>query len=71
MELTKSDDPEKVHLTLSRAEFDMISGCVMAAIQEVPDWEFSSRLPGDVDAARAVRNSLWGVHDQLPPRGVV
>jgi len=71
MELTNSDDPEKVHLTLTRDEFDMISGCVMAAIDEVPDWEFSSRLPGDVDAACAVRKSLWSVHDQLPPRAAI
>jgi hypothetical protein len=71
MELTNSDHPEKVHLMLTRDEFDMISGCVAAAIDEVPDWEFSSRLPSDVDAACAVRASLWAVDDQLPRRGVV
>lgn len=57
---------EQVVLTLSREELLLMAGSVNEAIEAVQDWEFSTRLGADKDAARALRAELRRVISELP-----
>lgn len=56
MELVGSND--RIVLSLTHLELILLAGCVNEAIEAVEDWEFSTRLGVDKDAAYTLREEL-------------
>lgn len=57
---------DPVILVLTRAELSMLYALARAGIDEVPEGEFSSRLPGEKDDARKIRDRLSELLNALP-----
>lgn len=53
-------------LALTRSELSMLYALTKAAIDEVPEGEFSTRLPGEKNDARQIRDRLAELLGALP-----
>lgn len=62
-----TDGSEQIVLAMSRAELQLLAGSVGEVIEEVGDWEFSTRLGADKAEARQLRRDLGVVIAELPP----
>lgn len=58
---------EVVVLSLTRDQLLLLAGAVNETIEAVDDWEFTTRLGAEKDAARALRTELRNAIAMLPP----